>query len=83
MTRVGIENSRVFLPGFNNGLIRRFLSQGLEMFGKVKGIHKGQHMRPEAAQVRVVESLDGGFRASAFIRSACLKIASCEVMRRY
>ena len=35
------------------------------MFGKVKGIHKGQHMRPEAAQVRVVESLDGGFLASA------------------
>jgi hypothetical protein len=54
VTRVGIENSRVFLSGFNNGLIRRFLSQGLEVFGKVKGTHKGQHIRPEAAQARVI-----------------------------
>ena len=31
------------------------------MLGKVKGTHKGQHMRPEAIQVKVVESFDGGF----------------------
>ena len=49
------------MPSLNNGLIRRFPSDRLEVFGKVKGTHKGQHMRLEAVQVRVVKSLDSGF----------------------
>ena len=51
VTRVGFKYSRIFLPSLNNGLIRRFPSQRFEVLGKVKGTHKGQHMRFQAFQV--------------------------------
>ena len=61
MTRLGFEYSRVFLPGLNNGLVRRFPSQRLEVFGKVEGAHESEHMGFQALQVRVVKGLDSGF----------------------
>ena len=61
VTRVGFEYSRVFLPGIHNGLVGCFPSQGLEVSGKVKGANESEHMGFQALQVRVVESLDGGF----------------------
>ena len=65
MTRIGFEHSRIFLPGVNNGLVRRFLLQCFEMFGKVKGIHEGKYMRFQVLQIRVMKGLDSGFFGSA------------------
>ena len=61
VTRVGFKYSRIFLPRLNKSLVRRFPSQRFEVLGKVKGTHKGQHMRFQALQVKVMKGLDGGF----------------------
>jgi len=61
VTSIGFEYGRIFLPGVNNGLVRRFPCQGLEVFGEIEGTHKGQHMSFQAVQVGVVKGLDGGF----------------------
>ena len=37
MTGIGFKYSRVFLPGFTNGWVRRFPSERLEVFGKIEG----------------------------------------------
>ena len=73
VTGIGFEYSRVFLPSIHNGLVGRFPSQCFEMFGKVKGTHKGLHMCFQAFQVGIVKGLD---RVASllvrFMRSACL-----------
>ena len=72
VTRIGFEYSRIFLPSLNNGLIRRFPSQRFEVLGKVKGTHKGEHMRFQAFQVGVVKgALMVASLMVRFILSAC------------
>ena len=72
VTRVGFKYSRIFLPRLNKSLVRRFPSQRFEVLGKVKGTHKGQHMRFQALQVKVMKgALMVASLMVRFMRSAC------------
>ena len=60
------------MPSLNNGLIRHFTSQGLEVLGKIEGTNEGEHMRFQAFQVRVVKgALIVASLIVRFMRSAC------------
>ena len=49
-----------FLPGVNNGLVRRFPSQRFEVLGKIQGADVGEHMRFQAFQIQVMKGFEGG-----------------------
>lgn len=65
VTGISFEYSRVFLPSIHNGLVRRFPSQRLQVFGKFEGAGVGQHMSAQALQVAIVEGFDSGILDSA------------------
>ncbi len=58
MTGINLKYSRVFLPSFDDDLIRCPPSQCLEVFSKVESTDESQHMCFQARQVGVVEGLD-------------------------
>ena len=60
VTGIGFEYNRIFLPGFNNGLVGCFPSQRLKVFGKVEGADEDEHMRLQALQIKVMEGFDRG-----------------------